>query len=125
MIRLYLTGAVLIVATFLADLWLHIDYRVAANSSLAILAGLVTIFTALYGWRSSWRANTIGKVFLAKGIAFSLVLWQIVVAVWWDADYPGRQHLRFIIYSLGAIAYAAMVVTLWVEQRNDKRRPVE
>lgn len=125
MTRLYLTGAVLIVATFLADVWWHVDYRVAANASLVYMAALVTIFTVRYGWRSNWRANTIGKVFLAKGIAFSLVLWQTVVATWIDTDYPYRQHVRFIIYSLGAIAYAAMVVTLWMEQRNDKRQPVE
>lgn len=121
MTRLYLAGAGLVAATFIADAWLHVDYRVAANTSLALLAGLVTVFTVLYGWRSTWRANLIGKVFLAKGIAFSMVLWQMVVAVWVDADYPGRQHLRFIIYSLGAIAYAAMVATLWAEQQSDRK----
>ena len=121
MIRLYLTGAALIAATFLADIVFDIDYRVAANVSLVYMAALVTIFTVLYGWRSRWRVNRIGRVFLAKGVAFSLVLWQIVVATWIDTDYPYRQHIRFIIYSLGAVAYLAMVVTLWAEQRSDRR----
>jgi len=122
MMWLYGLGAAAITATFLADLWLDIDYRFAADVSLIHMAVLVTVFTGLYGWRASWRVNRIGKVFLAKGIAFSLVLWQIVVAVWVDVDYPGRQHIRFAIYSLGAVAYAAMLITLWVEQRADRRR---
>ena len=63
-------------------------------------------------------------MFLAKGVAFSLVLWQGVAAVWVDDTYPYRHHLRFAIYSLGAVAYAAMVITLWVEQRTDRRREV-
>ncbi|QRZ05871.1 putative phage holin [Mycolicibacterium austroafricanum] len=122
MMWLYIGGAAAIAATFLADLWLNIDYRFAADVSLIHMAVLVTVFTGMYGWRASWRVNRIGKVFLAKGIAFSLVLWQIVVAVWVDVDYPGRQHIRFAIYSLGAVAYAAMLITLWVEQRADRRR---
>lgn len=119
---LYALGAAAISATFLADVWLHIDYRVAADVSLIHMAVLVTVFTGLYWRRSKWRANRVGKVFLAKGVAFSLVLWQIVAAVWVDTDYPYRHHLRFAIYSLGAVAYAAMLITLWVEQRTDRRR---
>jgi hypothetical protein len=123
MMWLYALGAAAITATFLADLWLDIDYRVAANVSLFYMAALVTVFTVLYGWRSKWRANRVGKVFLAKGVAFSLVLWQGVAAVWVDDTYPYRHHLRFAIYSLGAVAYAAMVITLWVEQRTDRKDP--
>jgi hypothetical protein len=121
MIWLYLIGTIAIVATFVADLWVHIDYRIAANVSLVYMALFVTVFTLLYAIRSNWRVNRIGKVFLAKGIAFSAVLWQIVIALWIDTEYPHRQELRFAIYSLGALAYLAMVVVLVIEQRNDRR----
>jgi len=121
MMWLYIGGAAAIAATFLADLWLDIDYRFAADVSLIHMAVLVTVFTVMYGWRSSWRVNRIGKVFLVKGVAFSMVLWQIVVSVWIDMDYPFRQHIRFAIYSLGAVAYGVMVVTLWLEQRADRK----
>lgn len=82
------------------------------------MAVLVTVFSVLYWRRSNWKANNVGRVFMAKGFAFSLVLWQVVASVWLSEDYPYRQHLRFLIYSLGAVAYAAMVVTLWIEQRK-------
>lgn len=118
----YLAGILLIAATFAVDVWVTIDYRVAANSSLVFLAAFVTLFTVLYAWRSNWMSSTIGKVFLAKGVTFSLVLWQIVLAVWIDTDYFGRQPLRFVIYALGAVAYLAMVVALMREHRADKRR---
>ncbi len=125
MFRLYLVGVLAIAATYLADLWLHIDYRVAANVSLIYMAVFVTAFTGLYAARSNWRANRIGKVFLAKGIAFSVVMWQIVVTAWVGADYPYRDHLRFAIFSLGALAYLAMLVLLVMEQRSDRRESVE
>lgn len=118
----YLTGVLLIIATLLSDVWITVDWRVAANVGLVLLAVFVTVFTTLYGWRSRWMSSRIGKVFLVKGVTFSLVLWQIVAATWLDTDYPGRQQLRFIIYGFGAVAYMAMVVALWREQRGDKRR---
>lgn len=112
MLWVYLVGAFAIGATFVSDIWISIDYRVAANVSLIYMAALVSAFTVIYGLRSSWRANRIGKVFLAHSIAFSIVLWQIVVAVWIDTDYPFRQHIRFAIYSIGAVAYVPMLVVL-------------
>lgn len=121
MIWVYLAGIATIIATFLADIWVGIDYRVAANTALVFLAAFVSVFTVMYGVGSNWRANRIGKVFLLKGVAFSVVLWQIVIAVWVDTDCPYRQHLRFVIYALGAVAYAAMVVALWREQRRDRQ----
>ena len=125
MIWLYLVGIAAIAGTFLADLWMHIDYRVAANVSLVYMAVFVTSFTTLYAARSNWRVNRIGKVFLVKGIAFSAVLWQIVIATWIDTDYPHRQELRFAIYSIGALAYLAMLVMLVIEQRSDRREARE
>lgn len=117
----YWGGALFIVLTFVADVWAGVDYRVAANIALLSLALFVSTFTSLYWWRSNWRINRVGRVFLIKGVAFSVVLWQAVLSVWWDADYPFHQQLRFLIYSLGAIAYAAMLVTLWTEQQRDRK----
>lgn len=118
---LYLAGIVAIVGTFVADVWLTIDYELDANISLIYLAVLVTIFTVLYGFRSNWRANRVGKVFLIKSVFLALVLLQIVVATWWDTDYPLRQQIRFILYTAGAWTYASMVVQLWQQQRRDRR----
>ena len=118
----YLVAGLLMAGTLAADVWVDfIDYRVAANVSLVYIAVAVTGFALLYGIRSNWVANRIGRAFLTKSVVFSVVLWQIVVATWIDVDYPFRQHIRFVIYSFGALAYVHMVVMLWREQQRDRR----
>lgn len=118
---LYLTGFLAICGTFLADVFLPVDYRIAANTTLIVLAGLVTVFTLLYGIRSRWRSNPIGKIFLVKGVFLAAVLWQIVVAQWIDTEYPFRQQIRFVIYAGGAVAYIVMLASLWRLQQRDRR----
>lgn len=117
----YFVGVAAIVGTFLADAWFWIDYRIGANVSLIYMAVLVTAFTVLYGVRSRWRGNRIGKVFFTKSVVLAFVLWQIVLATW-DTEFPWRQQLRFVIYTLGAIGYIPMLVTLWREQQRDRER---
>ncbi|BCI54922.1 hypothetical protein NIIDNTM18_42000 [Mycolicibacterium litorale] len=117
----YGIGITGIAATFIAGFWVDIDYGLAADISLVYVAGLTTIFVLMYGLRSNWRANRVGKIFFVKGVVLPLLLWQVVTSVWWGSEYPGRQHIRFAIYSLAAVAYLAMVVALWHEQRRDRR----
>jgi hypothetical protein len=50
------------------------------------------------------------------------VLDQIALSLWWDLDYPFRQQIRFAIYTLGAVAYLPMLVSLLREQSRDRRR---
>lgn len=117
----YLTGLAMVIGTLIADIWVHIDYRVAANVSLIYIAVLSTAFAILYGVRSKWRTNRIGKVFLVKSALLSAVLIQAAVAVWISTEYPNRHIFRFIIYSAGAVAYIPMLVTLWREQQRDRK----
>lgn len=117
---LYVAGFLAITGTFVADIWLPVNYEFDANISLIYLAVLVTIFTVVYGLRSNWRGNRVGKVFMIKSVFLSLVLLQIVIASWWDGDYPFRQPIRFILYTAGAWTYAAMVVQLLQLNRAKK-----
>jgi len=123
MVWLYAAGVAGIVGTMVSDIWFHIDYRVAANISLIYVASLTTIFHLLYALRSNWKANRVGKIFFVKTVFLPVMLWQIVLSTWWDTDYPFRQQIRFAIYSLMVIAYLAMVVALWNEQRADRKDP--
>ena len=116
----YAAAVALITVILALDVWFDIDYRLAANVSLVIVAVFVNVFTVLYWARSRWWANRIGKIYLAKSIVLSLFLTQIVVASWWDTDYPGRQHIRFAIYTLGAVVYLPMICSLWREQTRDR-----
>ncbi|MFV8169804.1 hypothetical protein [Mycolicibacterium peregrinum] len=118
----YLAGLLTIVGIFVSDVWFTIDYRLGANISLVLAAAFVTAFTVLYGVRSLWRSNRIGKIFFTKSVVLAAVLWQIVLASWWDTDYPGRQQIRYVIYTLGAIVYIPMLWSLWCEQQRDRKR---
>lgn len=110
-----------VAAVLLGDIWWfdERDFQRAANMSLIYLAVLTTIFTVRYAGWSQWYVNRIGRSYLVFKIVMSMVLIQIVVATWWDPDFPGRQHLRFLIYSLGAIAAIPMLSALIREQRAD------
>lgn len=116
----YVTGLLIIVGVFVSDVWFAIDHRLGANLSLIFAASFVTAFTLLYGFRSRPGSNRIGKVFLVKSVVLALVLWQIVLASWWDAEFPLRQQIRYTIYTLGAIVYIPMLISLWREQQRDR-----
>ncbi|WP_423489007.1 putative phage holin [Mycobacteroides sp. PCS013] len=118
----YLTGLFTIVGVFISDVWFGIDYRLGANLSLIFEAVFVTAFTVLYGLRSRPWTNRIGRVFFVKSVALALVLWQIVLASWWDTEFPLRQQIRYIIYTLGAVVYIPMLISLWREQQRDRRQ---
>lgn len=118
---LYLIGLAGIVGTLIADIWCEIDYGLAADVSLIYIAILSASFAVRYAGWSRWWTNRIGKVYLAKSVILALVLVQAMVSVWWQSDYPGRQIIRFIIYTMGAVVYVPMLVTLWREQRRDRR----
>lgn len=118
---IYAAGAAGVAGTIISDIWLDVDYGLAADISLIYIAILTVVFAALYALRSRWWSNRIGKVYLAKSLILALVLVQAVMSIWWEDDYPGRQVIRFIIYSLGAVAYVPMLVSLWREQQRDRR----
>lgn len=117
----YVAGAAGVAATILSDVWVDVHYGTAADVALLCIGVLAVAFAALYGCRSRWWTNRIGKVYLAKSLILALVLVQAVVSVWWQDDYPGRQIIRFIIYSLGAVVYVPMLASLWREQQRDRK----
>jgi cell division protein FtsW (lipid II flippase) len=120
--RFVILGLIGIIAVLASDIWWldEHDFQRAANVSLIYLAVLTAVFTARYAGWSQWYVNRIGRSYLTFKVVMSLVLAQIVVATWWDPDFPGRQHLRFLIYSLGAIAAIPMLTALIREQRADE-----
>ena len=123
----FLAALVLIPVVLVADVWFAINFEYLANISLNAMAGLAAAFTLLYGLRSKWWANRIGRAYLMTCVVLTLVLAQNVVTTWFNLEYPGRQHFRFAIYALGALAYLAMLLTLWREQQRDRSAlaPVE
>lgn len=117
----YALAVAAVTGTIVADVWVDLDYKLLANIALLAMAVLVIAFALLYGTRSAWWTNRIGRIYLVKSVVLACVLAQIVLAIWWDEEFPGRQHLRFAIYALGAAVYVPMLVSLWLEQRRDRR----
>lgn len=113
---IYGGGFLVMLATFVADAWVHVDYWRAAAWSLTCGAVFVTVFTVLYGSLSNWRSNRIGKILFTKSILFTLMMWQITASTWTGSDYPFRNQIRFVLYAAFALAYATMVVALRQEQ---------
>lgn len=118
---LYLLGGLTMMAAVIAGLWIDIDYLLAARISMTVLTAAVISFTLLYGWRSAWCANRVGKAFFAKSVIFSIMLIEMTLAGWWDAYYPERSLVRYIIYTSSAIAYIGMLIALIQEQSRTKR----
>ncbi|AQT82509.1 hypothetical protein B1R94_02430 [Mycolicibacterium litorale] len=125
MLWVYGIALLLVFGTVLSDVWLDIDFQRWANIALLAIAVLVTTFGALYGLRSRWRTNPIGKVFFAKSMVLPLVLWQGAASSWLSTEYPGRQHVRFVIYALGVAVYIPMLISLYREQQRDRDREAD
>lgn len=117
----YLPAVAAMVGTVVADVWFTVDYQLLANVAVAAAAVLTSAFAALYAFRSKWWRNPIGKTYLVKSVFMALMLDQIALALWWGADFPGRQHIRWIIYASAVIAYIPMFITLFREQSNDRQ----
>lgn len=112
-LRWFVRVSLLVIAvTLFSDIWFDVDMRVAANVAAVPMAVGATVFAVLYGLRSNWRASGIGRAYLAFKVTMAAVLWQIVIAVWVDTDWPGRQHVRYAIYSVGVVMTVVWVVTL-------------
>lgn len=114
-------SALVIVGVLFADIWTAIDIRVAANTAAVPMAIGATVFAVRYAFWSHWRASEIGPAYLAFKIVMALVLWQIVFSVWVDTDWPGRQHVRYAIYSAGAVATVVWVATLMRVQKRARQ----
>ena len=122
MLFLYIAGGLSILGLFVWDVWFHVNYELVANISLTVFAATTTVFVLLYGLRSRWWTNVVGRVFFTKAVILPLVLWQIVLSVWFNSHYPGREQVRFVIYTMAPVAYVVMVAVLWREQRGDRAR---
>lgn len=115
----YVLAGLALLMSLVADFWSEPDYRLAGSVALIAVAVLAGVFTALYVGRSRWWVNRIGKVYATKSIVLAVVLTQAVLAVWWPGDYPYREQIRYCVYTLGAVVYVPMILTLWRAQHTD------
>lgn len=93
-----------------------------ANVSLTFMAAFTAVFALVYGLRSAWHKNSIGKIFFVNKVVFSIVMIQLTISVWISRDYPGHDWARLFIYGGGALVSAAMLAALVHKQMVDRKR---
>ena len=96
------------------------DYRVAANWSLTTLALYSVVFTCRYIIWADWRSNPVGRVFAGASVLLAIVLSYAALSAW-IPEHPYKQYLRFILYTAGAAGMLNMLVSLWRQQRKDRK----
>lgn len=67
----------------------------------------LSLFVYYYGRYSPWRATNIGRTMMYKNLSFIAVFSVIALGLFLGDDYPGRDILRFIVYT-------AVVIMFWV-----------
>ncbi|WPH57903.1 membrane protein [Gordonia phage RayTheFireFly] len=105
----------------LNNLFPGVQDKVWGNASLFLITIQLVAFTAIYGFRSHWNINPVGRMFLWHSTVMSLVMFQVSMSAATSSDYPGREYIRPIIYALGVLSYAAMTVTLLRQQHRDRK----
>jgi predicted TIM-barrel fold metal-dependent hydrolase len=100
----------------------HDPGSVWANAAvIATFAGALT-FVALYAWRTrgAWRVTSVGRNVMALMSVILVVSALAVAAIIWGTDWPHRNAVRFVAWSLVAVCIWWRVVILWrVQHRRD------
>ncbi|QWY84732.1 membrane protein [Gordonia phage YungMoney] len=89
---------------------------------LLAIAVMMSVFGLTYGFRSQWDTNDVGKIFLWKSAIVSVLFLQVALSSMTSSEYPGRDYVRPILYTLGFISYIAMEVSLVRRQQADRAR---
>lgn len=69
------------------------------------------IFISLYAARSPWRENELGVALMFQKVGFLMIVVLIVLSVFLGRDYPFREEVRTVTYSVVGLA-------LWVDVVN-------
>lgn len=90
----------------------------------ATFAGALA-FVASYAWRTrgAWRMTAVGRNVMALMSVILVVSALAVVSVIWGTDWPHRDVIRFVAWSLVAACVWWRVAILWrIQHRRDSRR---
>lgn len=87
---------------------------------VAIAAVPANLFPLLYGLRSPWYVNALGRALLALAVGTALLIDLSLLRYVLGEDYPGRDQLRLVIYGLVTVGLWGQFLALLRAQR---RRP--
>lgn len=93
---------------------------------LVALTVAMCVFTLIYGFRSRWWTNVVGRIFFPEKVVMCLVLTQVSLSAVTGSNYLGRDWVRLTLYGLGALSLVGMTVVLvWIQQRERRRASEE
>lgn len=93
-----------------------IDWSIMAPFLVSAVASFS--FTLLYGFRSNWRSNPIGRMQFVKSCSIASILLLFVINTF-APEYWGREAIRHIVYWVLACSFCWQVYTL-VKVQNGK-----
>jgi predicted TIM-barrel fold metal-dependent hydrolase len=98
----------------------HSPGSIWANAAvIATFAGAL-VFVASYAWRTrgAWRDSAVGRNVMALMAVILVVSALAVAAIIWGTNWPHRDAVRFVAWSLVAACIWWRVVILWRVQRR-------
>jgi hypothetical protein len=88
---------------------------------VATFAGAL-VFVASYAWRTrgAWRDSAVGRNVMALMAVIVVVSAMAVAAIIWGTEWPHRNVVRFVAWSLVAVCVWWRVVILWrIQHRKE------
>ena len=82
---------------------------------------LATVYVVLYGTRSRWTQNRVGRTHFFQSSTIAVFLIQISITLLTESSYVGRDIVRPIAYGAGAVGYFALIIMLLIMQQRDRR----
>jgi predicted TIM-barrel fold metal-dependent hydrolase len=88
---------------------------------IATFAGAL-VFVASYAWRTrgAWWGTAVGRNVMALMSVILIVSALAVASIIWGTDWPHRNVIRFVAWSLVAVCVWWRVVILWRIQHRQK-----
>ena len=122
---LILSGVATTVVWLLNVIFPVVPDELWGDACLMAIAVMMSLFGLTYGFRSPWWTNDVGRIFLWKSTIVSALFLQVALSSFTDSEYPGRDYVRPVLYTLGFISYIAMEVSLMRRQQADRARARE
>ena len=96
-----------------------LDRAFAEYSGLLVFIAAVpaTLFPIVY-WRRPWRASFLGRALMTKATGLALLIDTTLLYVWLGDDYPYRQLVRALVYTLITVGIIMQFTALCIAPRS-------
>jgi hypothetical protein len=84
----------------------------------------LALFVVFYYFKSPWRTLLVGRSLMYFAVSLLAIIGVVAASVWLGQDYPGREWVRFISYSLVSVTTWRLFFTLRHIQKEGDGEPV-